>query len=428
MGYSSIRPSKHRNSQRPAGSIITALDVGSTKICCFIARVEEAGHIRIIGIGHHASAGVKAGAVVDMEAAAIAISHAVHQAERMAGQTIESVLVNLSGPHARSHRAEVDIGVGGDQVTDIEIYRAIAQARAVDLGEDQKLVHAMPVGYALDGQRGIEDPLGMYGKLLGVHMHLVSGATGPMRNLTACIERSQLEVEAFCLGSYAAGFASLTEDEMRLGVTLIDIGGGTTDIAVFEDMSTVHTDCLPVGGNHITNDLARGLGTAVGHAERIKTLYGSALPASGDDEELIDVPRLGEDDDMVHQQEQVPRSLIVGMMRPRLEEIFELVRSRLERSGADRFGGRRVVLTGGSSQITGIRELAGMMLDKQVRLGRPNRLLGLAHATTGPGFATAAGLLHYGLEHRIEHVPEMTVITPDLPWYQRVSHWLKENL
>ncbi len=423
MGFSSIR----QNRRRPAGSIITALDVGSTKICCFIARVEEAGHLRIIGIGHHASAGVKAGAVVDMEAAAIAIGHAVHQAERMAGLAIDNVLVNLSGPHAKSHRAEVDIAIAGDQVTEAEIFRAIGQARAVDLGDDQELVHAMPVGYALDGQRGIEDPLGMYGKLLGVHIHLVSGATGPMRNLTACIERSQLNVDAFCLGAYAAGFASLTEDEMRLGVTLIDIGGGTTDIAVFEDMSTVHTDCLPVGGLHITNDLAQGLGTAVGHAERIKTLHGSALPAIGDDEELIDVPRLGDDDELSGQ-EQVSRSLVVGMMRPRLEEIFELVRVRLERSGADRFGGRRVVLTGGSSQITGIRELASTMLDKQVRLGRPNRLLGLAPATTGPGFATAAGLLHYGLEHRIETVPEMTAVEPETTWYQRVSHWLRENL
>ncbi|MBV6631861.1 MAG: cell division protein FtsA [Alphaproteobacteria bacterium] len=423
MGFTSIR----HNRRRPAGSLITALDVGSTKICCFMARVEEAGHLRIVGIGHHAAAGVKAGAVVDMEAASVAISHAVHQAERMAGQAIETVLVNLSGPHARSHRAEIDITVPGEQVTEAEVYRAIGQAQAVDLGEDQDLVHAMPVGYSLDGQAGIEDPLGMYGKRLGVHLHLVSGATGPMRNLSACIERSELNVEAFCLGSYAAGLASLTEDEMRLGVTLVDIGGGTTDIAVFSDMGTVHTDCLPVGGSHVTNDLARGLGTAVGHAERIKTLFGSALPASGDDQELIDVPLLGDDQDGGGQH-QVPRSIVVGIMRPRLEEIFELVRLRLERAGADQIGGRRVVLTGGSSQITGIRELAGVMMDKQVRLGRPNRLLGLAPATTGPGFATTAGLLHYGLEHRIETIPEMTAVATETPWYQRVGSWLKENL
>lgn len=423
MGFTSIR--RHR--RRPAGSIITALDVGSTKICCFIARVEDAGHLRIIGIGHHAAAGVKAGIVVDMEAAAIVISHAVQQAERMAGQTVQQVLVNLSGPHARSHLAEIDVTVPGDQVTETEIFRAINQARVIDLGEDQELVHAMPVGYGLDGQRGIEDPLGMYGKRLGVRLHLVSGTAGPMRNLSACIERSQLDVDAFCIGSFAAGLSTLTEDEMRLGVTLIDIGGGTTDVAVFEDMSIVHTDCLPVGGNHVTNDVARGLGTAVGHAERIKTLFGSALPASGDDRELVDVPLLGDDDDMAGQH-QVPRSLVVGIMRPRLEEILELVRTRLERSGVAQIGGRRVVLTGGSSQITGIRELAGMMLDKQVRLGRPNRLLGLAPATTGPGFATAAGLLHYGLEHRIENIPEISEAAPETRWYQRVGHWLKENL
>jgi cell division protein FtsA len=423
MGFTSIR--RHR--RRPAGSIITALDVGSAKICCFIARVEDAGHLRIIGIGHHAAAGVKAGAVVDMEAAALAIGHAVQQAERMAGQTIEHVLVNLSGPHARSHLAEIDISVAGEQVSEAEIFRAIGQARVVDLGEGQELVHAMPVGYSLDGQRGIEDPLGMYGRVLGVRLHLVSGSVGPMRNLSACIERSHLEVDGFCTGAYAAGLACLTEDEMRLGVTLIDIGAGTTDVAVFEDMSIVHTDCLPVGGQHVTNDLARGLSTAVGHAERIKTLFGSAIPATGDDRELVDVPLLGDEDDMAGQH-QVPRSIVVGMMRPRLEEIFELIRVRLERSGAANVGGRRVVLTGGSSQITGIRELAGMMLDKQVRLGRPNRLLGLAPATTGPGFSTAAGLLHYGLEHRIETIPEMTEVMPENRWYQRFGHWLKENL
>ena len=421
--FSGIRRARHC----PPGSVLAALDIGSTKIVCFIAQVEEAGHLRIIGIGHTAAAGVKAGIVTEMESAARAISHALQHAEQMAGVTLDSVLVNLSGSHAQSHTADVEVPVATGTVQEEDVYRAILRTQSIDVGHDQQLVHAMPVSFSLDGQRGIQDPLEMHGEVLGVQMHLVTGSTTALRNLSSCIARSHLYIDGFCIAPYASGLASLTEDEMALGVTVIDFGGGTTSIAVFQDGHVVYTDSLPVGGQHITNDIARGLSTSVQHAERLKVLYGGVLAASGDDREMLDVPLLGEEDDG-YNANQVPKSLLVGIIRPRVEETLELVRARLEAIGIQRGGGRRIVMTGGASQLTGLRDLAQAMLDKQTRLGKPTRMQGLAEATVGPGFATAAGLLRYGLDYRIDPVTLVNETNPEKTWFRRVGVWLRDNL
>ena len=259
------------------------------------------------------------------------------------------------------------------------------------------MIHLIPTGYSIDGNRGIRDPLGMYGDQLGVSVHVVTAAAAAVRNLTTAVQRCHLEPAAFVVSPYAAGLAALVDDEMDLGVTVVDMGGGTTTIAVFYEGNVIYTDIVPVGGIHVTNDVARGLSTSVAHAERIKTLYGHAMSNPSDEREMIDVPQIGEsEEDPAHQ---VPRSLLIGIMQPRLEETLELVRARLETSGFDKIAGRRVVLVGGACQLPGLRELATLILDKQVHTGRPDdkRVVGLAEATSGPGYAACAGLLLYAL-------------------------------
>jgi cell division protein FtsA len=258
---------------------------------------------------------------------------------------------------------------------------------------DRELIHCVPVGYTIDGSRGIRDPRGMYGERLGVNMHLITASTGAVRTLVTCIQRCHLEVAALIVSPYASALSALVEDEMNLGATVIDMGGGTTSIAVFYDGKLVHSDSVPIGGAHVTSDIARGLSTPLAHAERMKTLYGSCLPSATDDREIIDVPLVGEEDR--EHANHVPRSILTSIIQPRIEETFEQARALLETSGFDRRAGRRVVLVGGASQLQGVPELAAQVLDKQVRRGRPLRLLGLAEATGGPAFATAAGLLNY---------------------------------
>lgn len=390
------------NGKKHSG-LVAALDIGSTKICCFIARIDESKntrHPRLVGIGHQAARGVRNGAIVDLEAAEASIRAAVYAAEQMAGTTVQHVIVNVSGGQPTSRTIGVEVSIAGQQIADSDMRRALGQTRLPDEQDERALIHSIPVGFTIDGNRGIRDPRGMFGERLGVHMHLVSASSGATRNLAACVARCHLEISEMAVSPYAAGLASLVEDEMDLGATVIDMGGGTTSMAVFFDGNVVYTDGVPVGGAHVTNDIARGLSTPLVQAERIKTLYGSASASPADDREAIEVPLVGEDDPSAATQ--IPRSLLVGIIHPRLEETLELVRGRLEASGFDKIAGRRVVLTGGACQLPGVRELAAQILDKQVRIGRPLRLGGLAEATSGPAFATCAGLIGFAERREAE--------------------------
>ncbi len=416
---------RRKSRRTPRGGLVAALDVGTTKTCCFIARVEDVDAIRITGIGHQVSDGIRAGAIVDMEAAAAAIGNAVHSAEEMAGETIREVVVNVTGGHPVSQTIDVEVPVVDHEVSDADLRRALSQGRTLaDLGEGE-LIHAVPVGYGLDGTTGIRDPRGMFGERLEVALHLVTADQVPVRNLATCLARSHLEIETLVVSSYAAGLACLVEDEVDLGVTCIDIGGGTTSIAVFFDGCLVFTDMVAIGGNHITNDIARGLNTSITQAERLKSLYGNALVSPADEQDLIEVLQVGEDDR--GQATPMPKSLLVGIIQPRLEELFEVVRARLDDSGFLKLAGRRVVLTGGVSQLAGIRDLAQVVLDKQVRLGRPTGMTGLGDAS-GPSFATVAGLVLHAVRQPDE-IPTAgpAVAVPGGLW-GRVGVWLREYL
>ncbi|MCC6598535.1 MAG: cell division protein FtsA [Alphaproteobacteria bacterium] len=420
-----------KRKHKPKGSLLAALDIGSSKIACFIGRVaDDEGTFEVLGVGHHASRGIKNGTIVDMEQAEIVIRQTVHAAENMAagvmkGYPLREVVVNLPGVHAMSHAHTADIQVAGHEITGNDVRRALAKAQEQVVSDEYELIHTIPMGYRIDGHEGIREPRGMYGQHMSVDIHMVTGDIGALRNMATAIGRSHLDITALCVSTYASGLASLVEDEMDLGCTVIDIGGGVTSFAVFQGGVMIYSDAIPVGGQHITGDIARGLTTALQDAERLKILYGSAMASHMDESELIDVPRLGEDDH--HAPNHVPRSLLVGIIQPRIEEIFEMVRARLHDSGLGNAVGRRVVLTGGASQIAGIRDLAQHVLDKQVRLGKPIRLTGLPDAVSGPAFATAAGLLTYISERGDEMPAEIMAQVEPGSLLGRIKYWFREN-
>jgi cell division protein FtsA len=410
---------------RPRGGILAALDIGTGKICCFIAKATDEGP-QIIGIGHQVSRGVRNGVIVDLDAASAAILTAIHAAEQMAGETISEIVVNLSGSFPPSRIIGVEVSVAGHEIGDGDMRRVLDQGYNLKDTGEREVIHSIPVGFSIDGSRGIRDPRGMFGKKLGVNMHIVAAKPAALRNITAAVGRCHLDIGGIVASPYASGLAALVEDETDLGVTIIDMGAGTTTIGVFFDKNLIFADSIPVGGGHVTNDIARGLSTPLAHAERMKTLYGSALASASDERETISVPQVGEEED--GQANHVPKSLLIGIISPRLEETFELVRNRLEASGYDKVAGRRVVLTGGACQLPGTRELAGLILDKQIRIGRPLRLAGLAEATGGPAFSTCVGLLNFALSERAETARQpRSYAGPPAGLLGRVGNWLKEN-
>lgn len=417
------------------GDLVAALDIGSTKTCCFVARVGESSPadanpafsgVRILGIGHQVAGGMRNGAVVDMEAAETAIRRAVHAAETMAKETVSRVYVNLSGGYPMSQTFGIEVAIDGHEVADVDLRRLLGHGRSVDIETDRDLIHSIPIGFSIDGNRGIRDPRGMAGQKLGTHIHLVTAASGPVRNLSMVVQRCHLDIEGYVASPFASGLSCLVEDEMDLGVTVIDMGGGTTTVAVFFDGSVVFTDVVPVGGGHVTNDIARGLSTPIAEAERLKTLHGCATLSPLDDRETLEVPQVGEDANT--QPNQVQKSMLIRIIQPRLEEIFEMVKARLEQSGFDKIAGRRAVLTGGASQMPGLRGLAQRVLDKQVRLGRPIRINGLAEAASGPAFSTCAGLLAYAVDPGFD-VPQMGRVDKvgSAGMLGKVGSWLREN-
>ncbi len=413
--------------------IYAALDVGTTKVTCFIGKNESGKSgaplpLRVIGIGHHPSDGIKAGAVVDMELAGHAIRSAVEAAERMAGITLRQVVVNLSCGAPKSHCISVEVPIKGHEIDEQDLAHVLTHGRSSFVQDGGEIVHAIPVGYSIDGSRGIRDPRGLYGDHLGVDMNVITGALGPIRNLVVCVERCHLDIARLVISPYASGLACLVEDEIDLGVTCIDMGGGTTSVSVFSQGALQFAGIVPIGGNAVTNDLAQGLSTPLTHAERMKTLYGSALGGTGDDKEMIRVPQVGEERD--NEGATVPRAMLTKIIRPRLEETFEYVRDMLDDSGFNSLAGRRVVLTGGASQMNGVRELATRLLEKQVRIGHPIKLTGLAEATRGGAFSTCAGLLGFAARPPVEAIGgqldiEATAAKGNIG---KIRQWFRQNV
>lgn len=410
--------------------MIAALDVGTSKVTCFIAERDNQGELAIIGIGQDTAHGMKAGTVTDMAAAVASIGTAVHRAETMADKRVHELFVSVSGGQPHSTYAEIMLDVSGRQIGNTDLQHAFDTANADGAIEGREIVHAISTAYELDGSRGIRDPKGMFGNQLRVQLHMVSVAHGAFRNLLSCISQCDLDLEAPVISAYASGLACLVEDEKDLGVTLIDMGCGGTGLATFSGGELVWTATVPLGGAHVTNDIAHGLTTPIASAEKMKRLYASAIGGPADSREMIEVPQLGEPE--LLSARQIPRSLLTGIVRPRLEETLELVRDTIESSGIASASARRIVLTGGASQLQGVGDLAGEILEKQIRLARPLPIQGLAESVAGANCATCAGILLYAAEHYDEpqirrplreHQPPQ----PAGGALGRIGQWLRAN-
>lgn len=423
----------------PKGGLVAALDIGSTKISCLIAEAVPAKHrtsdsedkqsLKVLGVGHQLSRGVRSGSIVNIDEAERAIRLAVDAAERMAQRTINDIYVNVSGgrPQSRVHTGSTAVASG--QVEPGDMAKALDAALAqVDPGR-RNILHLSPLQYHLDDAHGVREPQGMFGETLSLDLSVVTVEPPHLKNLALAVERAHLSIAGFVIAPYAAARSVLAEDEKSLGVTVVDMGGATTSFAIFQDNHLVMADVVPIGGQHITNDIARGLSTTIAHAERMKTLWGSALASAVDEREMISVPLLGERG--VDTVQQVPKSMLTGIIRPRLEETFEMLRNKLEAAGAQNIAGRRLVVTGGASQLNGVREVATEWLGMQVRMGSPAHVQGMPESAHSPGFAVCAGMLNYALMPDIHYaLPKAKaeqVARAQSGYVWRMGRWIAES-
>lgn len=384
---------------RTAGkkNLIAGLDIGTSKIVALVGDMSDSGKIELLGIGSHSSRGLKRGVVVDIENTIESIRHAVEEAEVMAGQPIRSVYVGLAGGHIRSLNSHGIVAIRNGEVSGDDMERVIDAARAVPIPADQKVLHILPQEFVVDDQDGIREPIGMSGVRLESKVHIVTGAASASQNIVKCVHRCGLDVEDIVLEQLASSQAVLMDDEKELGVCLVDIGGGTTGIALFGGGAIRHTAVIPIAGAQVTNDIALALRTPIPHAEEIKIQYGCARAKYTTDDETIQVPALGD-----RPPRRLARKALAEVVEPRCEELLRLVRDQIRRSGLEGVAGG-VVLTGGSARMEGLVEMGEEVFEMPVRLGHPNSVSGLGDVIRNPVYATAVGLLtldHESYRHR----------------------------
>ena len=379
--------------------MIVGLDIGTSKVVCIVGEITPEGEVEIIGIGSHPSRGLKKGVVVNIESTVQSIQRAVEEAELMAGCQINAVYAGIAGSHIRSLNSHGIVAIRDREVFQPDIERVIDAAQAVAIPADQKILHILPQEYVVDTQEGVKEPLGMSGVRLEAKVHLVTCAVNAAQNIEKCIRRCGLEVQDIILEQLASGYAVLTEDEKDLGVCLVDIGGGTTDIAVFTDGAIRHTAVIPIAGDQVTNDIAMALRTPTPHAEEIKIRYGCALASLAGDNETIKVPSVGDRIDR-----DLSRQALAEVVEPRYDELFTLIQAELRRSGFEDLIAAGVVLTGGTSKMEGVVELAEEIFHMPVSIGRPQGVSGLNDIIRNPIYSTAVGLLLYGAKQQYEGV------------------------
>jgi cell division protein FtsA len=418
-------------------AIVAALDIGTSKIVCVIARLKpqspqetlrrRSHGVEILGLGHVESRGIKSGAVADLAEAEAAVRHAVDLAERDASVQLESAVVSVSCGRISSELYSATINVAGSTIIEGDIARVLTAGSYYSVREGRAVLHSLPIGYSLDGVRGIGEPRGMLAREFGVDMHAVTCDVAAARNLMLTVERCHLAVETMVAAPYVAGLSVLADDEADLGAAVVDMGAGTTTTAVFSNGCFIHADSFALGGHHVTMDLARGLNAPIADAERIKTFYGGVMSGGSDDRDMISVPRVGEDEREPPQF--VSRASLVRIIKPRVEEILEMVRDRLAASPFAAEPRSRVIFTGGASQLVGLPELAANILNRPVRIGRPLGISGLPEAAKGPAFAVAAGLLVYPQAAHLEHFePRRTRhLMTGTGYIARVGRWLRES-
>lgn len=375
-------------------NLIVGLDIGTSKVCAVVGSRTPDGEVEIIGIGRHPSRGLRKGVVVNIESTVASIRAAVEEAELMAGCSIDAVYAGIAGSHIRGHNSQGVVAIKNQEVDAADVQRVIDNGKAFALPTDQKVLHVLPQEFIIDNQEGVREPIGMSGVRLEAKIHVITGAVSAVQNIIKCVRRCELEVNDVVLEQVASSEAVLSEDERELGVAMVDIGGGTSDIAVYTQGSLRHTAVLPVGGDQITNDIAFALRTPTWAAEEIKQNYGCALTDLAQEDEEIDVPSVGG-----REPRKLARQTLTEIIQPRVEELFGLVQEELRRSGLEEVVASGIVLTGGSSQMEGMIELAEETFHAPVRNGLPQGIGGLNDVVRNPMYATGVGLVLYGLRH-----------------------------
>ena len=421
--------------------VVAALDLGQSKVSCFIMKPDGVRHadrtIRVAGASHVQSRGVRGGAIVNMDEAAQVIGHAVERAERSAGAPVSGVIVTTAIGQMASHRVQARVSLGAHPVSDGDLARAIGMALAQIRLPNRRPIHVLPIGWSVDGARGVHDPRAMRGGSLGLDLLVVSMAESAFASLSHCLELAHLDLQGVAAAPVVSSLAALEEDEMDLGCVCIDMGGGSTSAAVWGGRSLLHIEALNVGGDHVTSDIARGLSTSKAGAERLKTLHGSAMASAHEDREMLETPPRG--DDPSAEPIFVQRAMLKTVIAPRVEETLELLRDRLRNAGVGLEPGAGLVLTGGASQLNGMAQAATRVFDRPVRLGRPQRAPHLADAASGPAFCASAGILlraAYGPREAVSARKLMSrqITAADAPKVHRgnvvarAAGWLRENL
>ncbi|MDY6943056.1 MAG: cell division protein FtsA [Pseudomonadota bacterium] len=405
--------------KKPENSLIVGLDIGTSKVVCIVGEITDNG-IEVIGLGSHPSRGLKKGVVVNIESTVQSIRRAVEEAELMAGCEIHSVFTGIAGSHVRSLNSHGIVAIRDREVRQEDVDRVIDAARAVAIPADQKILHILPQEFIIDEQEGIKEPIGMSGVRLEAKVHMVTGSASAAQNITKCVRRCGLYVDDIILEQLASSYSVLTQDEKDLGVCLVDIGGGTTDIAVFTDGAIRHTAVIPIAGDQITNDIAVALRTPSHHAEEIKLKYACALPQLASPDESIDVPSVGD-----RPPRRLARKTLAEVVEPRYEELFGLILAELRRSGFEDLVAAGVVLTGGSSKMEGAVELAEEVFHMPVRLGVPEHVTGLADVVRNPIHATGVGLLLFGSQTGANRAEPMELGIRSI--WARMKSWFQGN-
>ncbi len=408
--------------KRSEKNLIIGLDIGTSKVVAIVGELKPDNGIEIIGIGSHPSRGLKKGVVVNIESTVQSIQRAVEEAELMAGCEIHSVYAGIAGSHIRSLNSHGIVAIKDKEVSQSDVERVIDAARAVAIPADQKILHILPQEFIIDEQEGIRDPVGMSGVRLEARVHMVTGAVSAAQNIVKCVRRCGLEADDLILEQLASSYSVLSDDEKELGVCLVDIGGGTTDIAVFTGGAIRHTAVIPIAGDQVTNDIAVALRTPTQHAEEIKIKYACALTQLATSDETIEVPSIGE-----RPPRRLSRQTLAEVVEPRYEELMTLIQAELRRSGFEDLIAGGVVLTGGSSKMEGVVDLAEEVFHMPVRLGVPKYVTGLADVVRNPIYATGVGLLLFGQNNRTHGGRELANEGGLKAIWERMKHWFQGN-
>ena len=403
-------------------NLIVGLDIGTSKVVAIVGEVLPDGGLEVIGIGSHPSRGLKKGVVVNIESTVHSIQRAVEEAELMAGCQIHSVYAGIAGSHIRSLNSHGIVAIRDKEVTPNDVERVIDAARAVAIPADQKILHILPQDFIIDNQEGIREPVGMSGVRLEAKVHMVTGAVSAAQNIIKCVRRCGLEVDDIILEQLASSYSVLTDDEKDLGVCIVDIGGGTTDIAVFTEGSIRHTAVIPIAGDQVTNDIAVALRTPTQSAEEIKIRYACALAHMATADESIEVPSVGD-----RPPRQLARHTLAEVVEPRYEELLTLIQAELRRSGFEDLVASGIVLTGGSAKIEGLVELAEEVFHMPVRLGVPQYVTGLVDVIRNPIYATGVGLLLFGHHNRDQRSMDMGLGKGIRGVWDRMKGWFQGN-